>query len=69
MNKKIAGFLIISAALISLAIWELWGRENISYREILVLTSDLPANTIVEEEHIDTKKIEAPSPKALGRMT
>lgn len=66
MNKKIAGFLIISAALISLAIWELWGRENISYREILVLTSDLPTNTIVEEEHIDTKKIEAPSPKALG---
>lgn len=55
MNKKIAGFVIIAAALLAMGVWELWGRENFSYKEILVVRGDLPANTVVEEKDIETK--------------
>jgi len=65
LNKKIAGFIIITAALAGLGVWELWGRENISYKEVLVLKNDLPANTIIEEEDIERKRVEKPPQKSL----
>ena len=65
MNKKIAGFVIIAAALLAMGVWELWGRENFSYKEILVVRGDLPANTVVEEKDIETKKSENPPQNAL----
>lgn len=65
MNKKIAGFVIITAALTAMGIWELWGRENLSYKEILVLREDMPANTLVEEGDIERKKFDRPPKEAL----
>lgn len=65
MNKKIVGFAIIAVTLVSLGIWEFWGRENIYYQSVLVLKEDLPANTIVREENFKTKRLESPSDHAI----
>ena len=65
MDKKIAGFVIIAIALISLGVWELWGRENIAYKEILVLNCDFTANMQIEEKHISTKKTDNPDSNVL----
>ncbi len=65
MNKKIAGFVIITTALVGMGIWEMWGRENLSYKEILAVRSNLPANTVIEEKDIKTKKSENPPKEAL----
>ena len=37
MKKKIAGILIIVLSIGMLGFWELWGRENLSYRTVAVL--------------------------------
>jgi len=65
LNKRIAGLVIISVTLLSMFIWEFWGRENLSYKEVLVLKEDKPASTIIKEEDLTTKKIENPSADAL----
>lgn len=65
MNRKIAGFMIVAAALLAMGAWELWGRETLSYKEILVLNGDLPANTVIEEEDIKSKKFDRPPTDAL----
>ena len=65
MDKKIAGFVIIAIALISLGVWELWGRENIAYKEILVLNCDFTANMQIEEKHISIKKTDNPDSNVL----
>lgn len=65
MNKKIAGLIIISVALTSMFIWEFWGRENFSYKEVLVLKADKTEGTIIGEEDLITKKIENPASNAL----
>ena len=46
MNKKIAGLIIITVALVSIFIWEFWGRENLAYKEVLVMKDDTPASTV-----------------------
>ena len=60
MNKKLAGFLIITAALVSLAVWELWGRESLAYKEVLVLVRDLPAGSVISAEDLDLIRLEKP---------
>ena len=65
MNKKLAGFLIITAALVSLAVWELWGRESLTYKEVLVLVRDLPAGSVISAEDLDLIRLEKPPEGAL----
>lgn len=65
MNKKIAGFVIIVITLVSIMIWEFWGRENVYYRSVITLKEDTDAHTVVKAEDFTVKKIERPSDKAL----
>lgn len=65
MNKKIAGLIIITVALVSIFIWEFWGRENLAYKEVLVMKDDTPASTVIKAEDFTTKKVENPSTVAL----
>lgn len=65
MNKKTAGFIVIAVALLSLAMWEFWGRENFSYKEIAVLADSLPANTLIKQADIKIKKVDNPPANAL----
>ncbi len=65
MNRRIIGFAIITATMITIGIWEFWGRENIAYQSVLVLKDDLPENTIITEENFKVKKLESPSADAL----
>lgn len=65
MNKRIAGLIIISVALTSMFIWELWGRENLYYQEVLVLKEDKASGTIIKREDLTTAKFENPAPKVL----
>ena len=66
MDKRMAGLAIIAVALVSLGIWEFWGRENLSYEDVPVLKDDVQANTVIEKEDIRIKKMESPSPHALS---
>lgn len=65
MNKKIIGFAIIVISLVSMGIWEFWGREQLYYDEILVLKESLSANTLITEDYFAVKKAEMPSKEAL----
>ena len=65
MNKKIAGLIIISVALLSMFIWEFWGRENLSYKEVLVFREDVKAHTVISEDDLSTKRIENPAASSL----
>lgn len=65
VNRRIAGFVMIIATLVSIGVWEFWGRENIACKPVLVLKEDIPANTIVSKEDFKIRKVESPSPKAL----
>ena len=48
-----------------MGIWEFWGREHISYQEILVLKESLDSGTVVSEALFDTRRVEDPSKEAL----
>lgn len=52
-----------------MGIWEFWGREELSYKEILVLNEPLQANTLLEEKHFSIKKADSPSKDALSPET
>ena len=52
MKKKIAGILIIVLSIGMLGFWELWGRENLSYRTVAVLKESCEAHTMLTEEHM-----------------
>ena len=65
MNRRIIGLAMITVTLAALGIWEFWGRENISYRQVIVLREDTKAHTVISEDDIQTKKLESPSGEAL----
>ena len=65
MNKKIAGFLIISTALLFMGVWEFWGRERFSYREVLTLKEDVSAGAVIKEDNLRVEKMDNVSVKAL----
>ena len=65
MNKKLIGFMIIVFSLLSMGIWEFWGREYFSYQDILVLKESLDSNTVVTEESFEIKRVDSPSKEAL----
>ena len=65
MNRRIIGLAMITVTLAAIGIWEFWGRENISYRQVIVLREDTKAHTVISEDVIQTKKLESPSGEAL----
>ena len=65
MNRRIIGLAMIMVTLAAIGIWEFWGRENISYRQVIVLREDTKAHTVISEDDIQTKKLESPSGEAL----
>ena len=65
MNRRIIGLAMITVTLAAIWIWEFWGRENISYRQVIVLREDTKAHTVISEDDIQTKKLESPSGEAL----
>ena len=66
MNRRIIGLAMITVTLAAIGIWEFWGRENISYRQVIVLREDTKAHTVISEDDIQTKKLESPSGEALS---
>ncbi len=65
MNKRLIGFVIIIISLISMGVWEFWGREYFSYQNILVLKESLNAGVIVSEDSFEIKRVESPGKEAL----
>ncbi len=65
MKKKIAGIVLICLALGLLGFWELWGRQNIGYDEILVLRESASKSTVVEASMLTTRKVESAAKAAL----
>ena len=65
MKKKIAGIVLICLALGLLGFWELWGRQNIGYDEILVLRESASKSTVVEASMLTTQKVESAAKAAL----
>lgn len=65
MKRRIIGLTIVSVTLVSIAVWEFWGRENIAYQSVLVLAEDTGANAVISEEMLEVKRLEAPSEDAL----
>ena len=59
MKKKIAGILIIVLSVGALGFWELWGRENLSYRTIAVLRESCEAHTMITEDMLKPLKVES----------
>ena len=58
MKKRIAGILMIVISLGTLGFWELWGRENLSYRQIVVLRESVAAHTMITEDMLKPVKVE-----------
>ena len=65
MKKKIAGILLIVLSVGALGFWELWGRENISYRKVAVLKESLDAHTVITEDMLKSRKMDSPSNGAI----
>ncbi len=65
MKKKIAGIALICVALMTLAFWELWGRQNLGYDEILTFEDDIPKSTIIAADMLTTKRVENAAGEAL----
>lgn len=65
MKRRIAGTVLIIAALLMLGFWEFWGRENLSYVPILVLRQNAGRNTVITEEMLAVRQVETPPENAL----
>ncbi len=65
MKRKIVGIVLICIALLVLGFWELWGRQNIGYDEILTFKEDVSKSSIIGEKMLTTKKVEKAAGDAL----
>ncbi len=65
MRRKIAGIIMILLSIGGLGFWELWGRENLSYRTILVFKEPHEAYTVVTEDMLQEIRVERATSKAL----
>lgn len=67
-KNKVIGMVIILATLISLGVWELWGRENLMYDRVLVLSSDMEKGQVVEKENLREKRVENANSQAIKSL-
>ncbi len=65
MRKKVIGLALIFVSLATLGFWELWGRENMTYEEILVFSNDVAKGTVITADMIKTKRVEDPDENAM----
>ena len=65
MSKRVIGLVLILVSLLSMGIWEFWGRETMSYETIIVLKKPLDSNVVLVKEDFAEKKVESPSQNAL----
>lgn len=65
MRKRIIGIVLICGALMTLGFWELWGRKNIGYDEILTFKDNVPRSSIIDTEMLAVKKVETAAKYAL----
>ena len=65
LRRKVTGIIMILLSIGALGFWEIWGRENLSYRNILVFKEPHEAYTVITDEMLQEVKVENASPKAL----
>lgn len=52
------GILLIAVAIIGIWYWEVYGREALSYENVIVLKTDSERNTYIEQKHLAVMKME-----------
>ena len=60
MRQKVIGMLLIVVSLGALGFWEFWGRENLSYAKVLVLSQDTARNTLIEKNMLEVRRMDEP---------
>ncbi|MBQ8563737.1 MAG: SAF domain-containing protein [Firmicutes bacterium] len=60
MRQKVIGMLLIVVSLGTLGFWEFWGRENLSYAKVLVLSQDTARNTLIEKNMLEVRRMDEP---------
>lgn len=61
MKQKTVGIVLILVSLSVLGFWEFWGRENLSYEQVLVLKADTPKNTCIEKSMLEVCRMDLPA--------
>ena len=61
MKQKAAGLLLILVSVSTLGFWEFWGRENLSYEQVIVLKADTPQNTVIEKDMLEIQRMDLPA--------
>jgi hypothetical protein len=56
--KGLMGFILIIAAIGSIFYWEMYGRESLLYKEIVVLSEDVNKNQVITKDMIEVQKRE-----------
>lgn len=64
MKKTIAGILIMVISVVGILAWELFGREQLLFTEVLVLNQDVEPYTIVTQDMLAVKKVNQPNAKS-----
>ena len=65
MKQKTIGLALIFLSLGVLGFWEFWGRENLSYEDVLVFRTDVVRGTAVEKNMLEIRKMDKPGSGAL----
>lgn len=65
MKQKTMGLVLIFLSLGALGFWEFWGRENLSYEDVLVFRSDVSRGTVIEKDMLEIRKMDKPGDEAI----
>lgn len=65
VRKKLIGMVLIVCTLISLGMWELWGREKLIYDKVLVLKNNVEKGQAIEKKNLEEKLVENPNEKSI----
>ena len=65
MKQKAAGMVLILVSLTTLGIWEFWGRESLTYEQVLVLREDAARNTVIERNMLEIRQMDIPEDTVL----
>ena len=57
MKQKTIGLALIFLSLGVLGFWEFWGRENLSYEDVLVFRTDVVRGTAVEKNMLEIRRL------------
>lgn len=65
ISKSLTGIILIIVTLLGIVAWELWGREELLYDEVLVFSANVEANDVIRADMLAVKKINNANDKAL----